>query len=43
MRVSLADEHVVHRLRAHMGDAPLIAVKADRALDPASLVQHIPA
>jgi len=43
VRESLADEHVMHRPRANMGDAPLIAIKADRSLDPASPVQHIPA
>lgn len=36
MRESLTDEHVMHRLRANMRDAPLIAVKADWPPDPAS-------
>jgi hypothetical protein len=43
VRESLTDEHVMHRLRANMRDAPLIAVKADWPPDPASPVQHIPA
>jgi hypothetical protein len=33
----------MHRPRANMRDPPLIAVKPDRSLDPASPVQHITA
>src|SRR6266704_134906 len=43
VREPLTDKHVMHRLRANMRDAPLIAVQADRPLDPAPPVQHVPA
>ena len=43
MHVPLTNKHVMYRPRANMGDPPLIAVKPDRSLDPASPVQRITA